>query len=380
MEWLYQYLPTVIWCLFALLFGLIVGSFLNVLVARLPYEKSIFWPGSRCFSCLRPIRTWDNLPVVGYLRLRGRCRSCGVAFSSRYMWVELGTGLAFLALFVLEVIRPWHGMPGAAFDGITWTGAPWPAAVAVFVYHACLLSLLIAAAVVDAEHRVIPPLIPYTGAIIGIVGGVLMPWPWPHPAAAAGAIPPGVPWILPETVGKVPVGVQPWPVWGPLFAFAPAGSWKLGLLNAVAGALAGTLVVRWVKWLFEVGFGREALGLGDADLLLMAGAFLGWQPAVLSLFVGAFAALLVFKLPAIVIGVIRNEDVERELPFGPGLAVGVVFTWLAWPWLGPRLQPVFFDLPTLGVVVVVLSVGMLAAGLLLRRGDETPAPAEPVAK
>ena len=70
MEWWF-YVPTLVWCLWVFLLGLMVGSFLNVLIARLPYEKSIVWPGSRCFSCYRPIRFLDNLPVVGYLRLGG---------------------------------------------------------------------------------------------------------------------------------------------------------------------------------------------------------------------------------------------------------------------------------------------------------------------
>ncbi|MBX9582869.1 MAG: prepilin peptidase, partial [Gemmataceae bacterium] len=365
-----------VWCGFALVLGLMVGSFLNVLVARLPYEKSILWPGSRCFSCLRPIRPLDNLPIVGYLRLRGRCRSCGAAFSARYLWVEVGTGLAFLGLFLLDVVFNVHGLPGAEYQPVGGNTAPPAVGLAVFGYHAVLVACLIAAAVIDAGHRIIPPLIPFFGAFVGVAGGALMPWPWPHPPEAAGAIPAGFPWLLPEFAGKVPVGAQPWPFWGPLFAALPAGSWKLGLVNALLGALAGSLVVRWVKWLFEVGFGREALGLGDADLLMMAGAFIGWQPAVLSLFVGAFAALLVFKLPSVLIGLVRPQPADRELPFGPGLAVGVVLTWLAWPWVGPRVQGVFFDVPTLGVVVGVLSVGMLAAGLLLRRGDEaeTPAP------
>jgi leader peptidase (prepilin peptidase)/N-methyltransferase len=373
MEWWY-YLPIVIWSGFALIFGLIVGSFLNVLVARLPFEKSVVWPGSRCFSCLRPIRLLDNIPIIGYLRLRGRCRDCQAMFSSRYMWVELGTGLAFLGLFLLEIVYGWFGYPGIKFNLQSGNASPSLPALALFAYHACLVSLLIASAVVDAEHRIIPPLIPYTGAAIGIIGGALMPWPWPYPVSAANAIPSGIPWILPEHVGKVVTGAQPWPFWGPLIAFAPAGSWKLGLMNSLLGALAGSLVVRWVKWLFEVGFGRPALGLGDADLLLMAGAFLGWQPAVLSLFVGAFAALLVFKLPSMILGLGRKGEIERELPFGPGLAVGVVICWLSWPWLSKRAQPIFFDLTTLAIVVIVLSVGMLAAGLCLRRPEDTPTP------
>lgn len=352
-----------------------VGSFLNVLVARLPFEKSIIWPGSRCFSCFRSLRLTDNLPIIGYLRLRGRCRYCHAPFSSRYLWVELGTGLAFVGLFILEVLSDWQRIPGVKFDTVGTSPIPSPAAIAMFVYHACLLSLLIASAVVDAEHRIIPPLIPYTGAVIGILGAALMPWPWPHPATA-GVIPvaglnPDALWSLSEFWNKIPIGVQPWPFWGPVPAFAPPGTWQLGVLNAVLGALAGSLVVRWVKWLFEVGFGREALGLGDADLLLMAGAFLGWQIAVLSLFVGAFAALLL-KLPGLLLGVAQRGEVSHELPFGPGLALGVVATWMSWRWLGPKVQFIFYDLPTLGVVVVVLSVGMLAAGLLLRRGDAEP--------
>jgi leader peptidase (prepilin peptidase) / N-methyltransferase len=365
-------LPLVIWSAAALVLGLMVGSFLNVLAARLPFEKSIAWPGSRCFNCYRPVHPLDNLPVLGYLRLRGRCRQCGAAFSSRYLWVELGTGLAFLALFLAEVVFNRFALPGMTWNWRFETLPPWPA-VGVFVYHAVFLSLLIAAAVIDTEHRVIPPLIPFTGLAVGVVGAAFLPWPWPYPAAAANFAQPGIPWMLLPVAGQVPVGVQPWPFWGPEFAIGLAGTWKLGVLNAVLGALAGSLVVRLVKWLFETGFGKEALGLGDADLLMMSGAFLGWQPVVLSLFVGAFAALIVFKLPAIVIAAVRRTGVERELPFGPGLAVGVVATWFAWPWLAPKVQPVFFDFQTLLVVVTIMSVGMLAAGLLLRRREE-PSP------
>src|SRR5881398_3325308 len=99
--WFYAPLAALSLWVFAL--GLMVGSFLNVLIARLPYEMSIVWPGSRCFSCYKPIRLRDNIPILSYLLLRGRCRMCGAQFSARYLWVELFTGLAFLALFILEV-------------------------------------------------------------------------------------------------------------------------------------------------------------------------------------------------------------------------------------------------------------------------------------
>src|SRR5262245_25237021 len=170
MVW-WAYMPIIFWCGFVFILGLMVGSFLNVLIARLPYEKSIVWPSSRCFNCYRPIRLTDNIPVIGYLRLRGRCRYCCARFSSRYLWVELGTGLAFLALFVVEVVLNWFSIPALKFDPLV-NQPPWEGWV-MFFFHAFLLSALIAAGMIDAEHRIIPPLIPYTGVVVGIVGGVL---------------------------------------------------------------------------------------------------------------------------------------------------------------------------------------------------------------
>ncbi len=384
MEW-WQYLPAVFWCLWALTIGLMVGSFINVLVARLPYEKSIVWPSSRCFSCYRKVRLTDNIPILGYLRLRGKCRYCQAPFSARYLWVEVGTGLAFLALFVAEVGFDWHGLPGVKYNRLALDSAPSARAFAVFAYHAFLVAGLIAAAAIDAEHRIIPAQITYTVMAIGVVGGALMPWPWPHASAVANVIPPQiVTWAHPDYIGKIATGVQPWPVWGPTFEFAPPGSWKLGLLTSVAGALAGSLAVRAVKWLFETGLGREALGLGDADLLMMAGAFLGWQIVVLSLFVGSFASLLLKLLESVVRPAapsppsgtpVTGPPDANELPFGPGLAIGVIVTWFAWPWIGPRVQFPFFDVTMMGVLCAVMGVGLLASALFLRRPVETaPAP------
>jgi len=381
------------WCFWVFILGLMVGSFLNVLIARLPHEKSIVWPSSRCFACFQPIRFTDNIPIWGYLRLRGKCRGCGVSFSARYLWVEIGTGLGFLALFVAEVLFNWQNVAAMNFDPLNSMNAlpPWQCLV-VFAYHAFLLVCLIAAAAIDAEHRIIPSSIPYTGVFVGVLGGALMPWPWPNPDTIAAVMPQDQPWMLEELWGKIPPGAQLWPFYGPTFAFAPPGSFQLGLLNGLLGAFAGSLVVRIIKWLFEVGFGREALGLGDADLLMLAGAFLGWQIAVLSLFVGAFAAIFL-KIIGAILGspdapTVPSSPVavnpansanaadapmdSHELPFGPGLALGVGVTWFAWPWIGPFVQYVFFDAITFGVFVFILCVGMLAAGLLLRKPEVVP--------
>src|SRR5260370_36833498 len=91
-------------------FGTIVGSLLNVCIYRLPLEKSIIWPGSRCGHCLQAIRWYDNIPLLSYLILRGRCRTCRARFSMRYFLIELFTGLAFAGLFYLEVVANIHDL------------------------------------------------------------------------------------------------------------------------------------------------------------------------------------------------------------------------------------------------------------------------------
>src|SRR4051812_46826913 len=101
----------IFWLFTAFLAGVCVGSFLNVVIARLPLEKSLLWPGSRCGSCYQPVRMYDNIPLLSYLVLRGRCRTCGARFSPRYLIVELVTGLGFAGLFYLEVVRNIHGWP-----------------------------------------------------------------------------------------------------------------------------------------------------------------------------------------------------------------------------------------------------------------------------
>ena len=377
MNW-WMHVPAASWVLFVFLLGLAVGSFLNVLIARLPYQKTPLWPtASYCFACRRPLGFWDNLPITGYLRSRGRCRQCGAAFSSRYLWVELGTGLAFVGLFVLEILlqshggpdwlRPWFHAPGLRFS--YYSAAPPLADLVSFAYHACLLSLLIACAVIDAEHRIIPHELTYLGVVVGLVGSVLLPWPWPSldPATLA-AIPGADKWVLPESQPLIPVGATLWPAWVPEELFPP-GSWQLGLLNGVLGAAAGTLLVRAIKWLFETGMRQEALGLGDADLMMMCGAFLGWPAVVLGFFAGVIVAL-VFQVPILLWDRVRRRPIDRHMPFGPGLAGGVLLVWLGWPRAAATAQMLYqWQLLVFGVVF--MGGGMLIAGLLLRR------PAEP---
>jgi leader peptidase (prepilin peptidase)/N-methyltransferase len=123
--------------------------------------------------------------------------------------------------------------------------------------------------------------------------------------------------------------------------------------------LAGTFVLRVVRRVFGAGRGIEGLGAGDADLMMMAGAFLGWQPVVVAFFVSV--------LPALVLGVvqvIRHGD--QAMPFGPSLAAGTVLTWLCWHWIGPALQPILFDGLMMGVAAGAGVVLLFVMAVLLR--------------
>ena len=275
--------------------GTIVGSLLNVCIYRLPLEKSIFWPGSRCGSCLQPIRWYDNIPLISYLVLRGRCRSCGARFSIRYLVVELLTGLCLVGLFYLEVIANVHHISILNGERQRIEFFLWPSwqAWVIFDIHAILLCFLLIVTFCDLDHREIPLSLTTVGAVIGVLAAVAFPWPWPNDVAAA-ALPPGRGWQMPPAPGNMgpAPGLYPWPVWGPPPAWLPPGSWRLGLATGITGLLVGTLLLRLIRFLFSTGLGVEALGLGDADLMMMAGAFLGWQPLVVAFFLSVIPGLL----------------------------------------------------------------------------------------
>ncbi len=149
-------------------FGAAVGSFLNVCIYRIPYEKSLLWPGSHCGHCYQPIPLYFNIPLISYLMLRGKCHTCGARFSIRYFLVELGTGLAFCALFYADIVANYlqipylndHHFAIVEFGAIPWLA--WP----LFIYHAVLLCFLIVTSLCDADHMEVPLSITITGTII----------------------------------------------------------------------------------------------------------------------------------------------------------------------------------------------------------------------
>ncbi|OFZ53102.1 MAG: hypothetical protein A2428_16835 [Bdellovibrionales bacterium RIFOXYC1_FULL_54_43] len=137
---------------FAILFGLIVGSFLNVVVVRLPQGRSIVRPRSRCPNCDKEIRWWDNIPILSYLLLHGRCRECRTPISIRYPTIELLTALIFLSAKVRF--------------GFSWTlfFRDWP-----------FLAILIAVTFIDLEHRIIPDRLSLGGLVLGLLTSAVFP-------------------------------------------------------------------------------------------------------------------------------------------------------------------------------------------------------------
>jgi len=345
--------PILMWTFWAFILGAAVGSLLNVCIWRLPLEKSVLWPSSRCGHCLQPIKWYDNIPLVSYWLLRGRCRTCGARFSIRYFMVELFTGAVFAGLFLLEIVGNIHDLP--FFKNQAWNirnGLPPWQAWAFFAHHAILVSLLIVASICDWDRREIPLPLTLFGTALGLFSATLYPWPWPNNPADPGIVPPPpIAWWLaePRELGR---GLYPWPLWGPLPPWMPLGSHLSGFATGLAGALVGTWMLRGIRFIFTKGLGREALGLGDADLMMMAGAFLGWQPVVIAFFLGAMVTL-VFAIVQLI--VYR----DTSLPFGPGLAVGLVLTWLGWRWIGPAVQALLFN-----EVLIFIFVGG-GAGIML---------------
>lgn len=260
----------------ALLLGLIVGSFLNVLVHRLPIMLQQQWqaearevldlpsedpperydlilPASQCPHCGHRIRAWENIPLLSYLLLRGRCSSCRSAISLRYPLVELGC--AALTVFVA-----WH------------LGAN-SAALALMLFSWGLLAM----SLIDIEHRLLPD-------------ALVLPLLW---------------------LGLIVNAFE---------LFVP-------LADALWGAVAGYLSLWSVFWLFKIITGKEGMGYGDFKLLALIGAWGGWQilplTLLLSSLLGAVIGLITLR--------VKGLKASTPIPFGPYLAIA---GWIALLWGG----------------------------------------------
>ncbi len=258
-------------------FGAIIGSFLNVVAHRMPLGLSVVRPGSRCPACRTPVRAIDNVPVLSWLVLRGRCRGCHGRISPRYAVVELLSGVLSAAAFHVLV----HDA-GRAADPRAWV---WWAVVLV------VTSAMLAASLIDLDHRILPD-------------AITKPGMWSGPVASA---------FLPELVLGPDRRVPDW-----LADRLPLESLPVAVVAAFVSAL-GVAVGAGVIWsLGVVGtriFKKEAMGFGDVKFLGMIGGFVGPVGAGLTLVIAAFVGAIV--------GVVRVALTgDRYIPFGPFLAIG----------------------------------------------------------
>ncbi|MGH9874872.1 MAG: prepilin peptidase [Pyrinomonadaceae bacterium] len=253
-------------------FGAIIGSFLNVVIHRLPLEESIVLPSSRCPSCGAVIAFYDNVPVLSYVLLSGRCRSCKVHISARYPAVEALTALLWVAV-------AWR-------DGLSFA----------LPFDLIFVTAITALIFIDAEHMILPNAITYPGIGFALIARVALPLLM------------GVPHFddLPMLLNGVLAGM---PIWA------------ASLVGALIGALAGGGSLWLMGWLWEKLRGVEAMGLGDVKMMFMVGAYLGWRLTILNLFVGVFSGSLIGIALMVRQG---KRDLKMLLPFGVFLGIGAI--------------------------------------------------------
>ncbi|MCY3777930.1 MAG: prepilin peptidase [Candidatus Aminicenantes bacterium] len=246
--------------------GLVIGSFLNVCIHRLPRGLSVIRPRSRCPGCSKPIPAGDNIPILSFLLLKGRCRACHAPISRRYPLVEAATAVLFLG---------------------AWIRFEWSSA---FVICCLFLALILTLTVIDLYHRILPDVL----TVGGLAAGILL-----SPLQDPGFF-------------RWETGPASLPAWD-----------HLGFSLLGAGLGGGFLWL--VAALYRRFSGVDGMGFGDVKMTAMLGAFLGWRCALLSVFVGSVigAAAGSIYMRA------RSKGRSYPLPFGTflGVASAVAAFW-----------------------------------------------------
>jgi len=234
----------------ALLVGLLIGSFLNVVIHRLPRKQSLIWPGSHCPACGTSIGPWDNIPLLSYAFLKGCCRSCGIHITGRYPTVEAVNGLAY-SLIVWYFGLGWHSVIYAAF-----------------------FSALLVVSYIDLDYQIIPDAITLPGMVLGVVAAVLA-LPIGLLDSVLGLLLGGgvlfvLAWVSPYLFGKEGMGGGDIKLLAMIGAFL---GWKPVLLTMLLGAILGAIV----------GVALIALKVLRRDQYLPFGPFLAFG-AIISMF------------------------------------------------------------------------------------------------
>ncbi len=287
--------------LIGFLAGLLLGSFLNVSIARIPHGESIVRPGSHCPRCQHPIRWFDNIPLLSWLLLRARCRNCGATISWQYPAVELATGF-------------WGAMAGLRFYDAWWASGftMRPLSYALFfsvdaLSIAVLGLFLIPLIVIDWQTHRLPDALTLTGIATGLF----------LVCTQTLFLLPGQDQIIFASKHLRLASPGSFSARGNVF-LTGTESLIFGRLLAVCVA---ALIPLLIRWLYQAVRHREGLGLGDVKLLAMIAAFLGLAPAILTLFAGTLLATGYIAWLA----VRGRAHAQTRLPFGSFLGVAGLF-------------------------------------------------------
>ncbi len=251
--------------------GLVIGSFLNVCIHRIPEGISIVWPASKCAYCSKRIVWYDNIPVLSYLFLRGKCRHCQHKISAQYPIVEFLTGIVFLLLFRSVLL---------VSSGTT-------CAYVFFIIFCCLL---IVGSFVDLKFHIIPNEITYTGLILAPIASLL----------CTGF------YNLDSSLGYFDNG---------------ANQWVASFLVSLIGILVSGGLIFLCGVFGKLVFRKDAMGFGDVKLMGVIGGFLGWKLGVATFFLAPFFGLL-FGLPRLIL---KRGNV---IPYGPFLSLAAIICLL----------------------------------------------------
>jgi leader peptidase (prepilin peptidase) / N-methyltransferase len=278
--------------------GALIGSYLNVCIYRIPAGKSLWWPGSHCGNCYQPVRKLDNLPLLSYWVLQGRCRTCQVKYSARYFWIELLITLMFASTFIYFLTSLKYSSGSRfAFVGTDRLFYLW-------IYIVCFLSFLAVAYFIDIDHHQVPIRLTLPGTVVGLIGSILIGYLWQSRLTHSNfdqndltefyRLPFWVPLLSPST---------------PIAGLLPTKPWHHGFLVSLAGAFSGMLI-QWLVVLYFRNRKTEPIHVTEARFLILIGAFLGWQGLLSAV---AYAVIL-FLSYSLVLQVIKNKRTQSLIP------------------------------------------------------------------
>lgn len=269
-------LPEFVAYIFIFLFGAVVGSFLNVVIHRVPREESIVFPNSACPNCKTAIKPYDNIPLFGWLMLGGKCRNCKTPISPRYPAVELLTALVFVLTY-------------------------WQIGLSAFLPVALVfVASMIALIFIDSEHMILPNVITYPLFFLALAVRIVYP-------IVFGA--------------EYFTDLQH----SPMTYFQNQPAWLVSLIGAIFGGLVGGGFLWLVGEIWKKLRGVEAMGLGDVKMMFAVGALLGWRLTFLTIFLGAFSGAVI---GIFVIYKQKEKDMQAQIPFGIFLGIGSILALL----------------------------------------------------